>query len=308
MDNQPIKPAAPAPPEPAPTPAAPPAEPAPSEPPKKKSKKGLVIGIIAGVVVLIAAIVVGGIFLFKNIMGAGSAEASAFVSDISNGRLQQAYERFSPQLKEVQDFDTFSYQIGTLGLDPSCEYKADSAEIKAGTSGNTKETAGNIECNSKSFTAEFKFVEINSQFKLYLYQITPKAAAENNNNSNSTLPKDVEALRNLILGRKAMNCTVTEPDGTVTLIQTNKNWTKFRLETEEGSFLYIQGEGMYSWSEDGAWRMDYDMSFLDDVAGLYDASFDEEEDYTGYIVSCNNASKADFSLPAGIEFEEVEMP
>ena len=303
MENQPTDPAVPNPaPAPAPAPPQPVANAAPA--PAKKSKKGLIIGIIIAAVVVIAGAITGGIFLFRGIMDSGSAEASAFVSEISNNRLEEAYERFSPQLRDVQDFNAFTTQVNTLNLNPSCEYKSNSAEISAGSSGNTKETSGSINCDNKTFSAEFKFVEINGQYLLYMYNIKPIASATDDSDKFTT-PADMDALRSIMVNREAMNCTITDPDGTAVLIQASSGWDRLFMQTGYESMLFIAGDGIYSWGEGGAMKMPYDPSYLDGVG----SDIDEDGnaiDYTGYTFSCNKPVNTNFNVPTDIDFIDLD--
>jgi len=304
MENQPTEPVA--------TEAVPAAEPAPAVTPPKKSKKGLIIGIIIAVVAVVAVIVLAIVFLFGGIMGAGSAEATSFVNHIKNNRFEEAYEYFSPQLKEVQDFDTFSTTVSALGMNPSCEYKANSAEINAGTSGNTKETSGRIDCDDRAFTAEFKFIEIETEYKLYMYDIKPTALNSENNNNNGdrgSMPRDMESLRAAMLNKEALYCTVTHPEEGETLIQTNKGWTKMFMthDGEDGkeNVLVISGDGIYAWSADGAFKMAYDGSFMDGIMEEFDIDNADMADAHRYRIRCSNPNRADFSLPAGVKFTDV---
>lgn len=304
MENQPTNPVV--------TPE-PSAQPAPVATPPKKSKKGLIIGIIVGVAVVVVGIVLAIVFLFQGVMNSGSAEATSFVDHLKNNRLTEAYEYFSPQLREVQDFDTFSAQVGTLGLNPSCEYKASSAEVNAGTSGNTKETAGRIECDSKAFTAEFKFIKIDSVFKLTMYQITPTTTANTNNNSNnnnnSSNPKDMEALRVAMINKEALNCVVTHPTEGNSLIQTNKGWTKMFMrainEGVEENILIISGDGIYTWNDENAYKIAYEASFMDDIVNEMDLSNADLKDAKDYTLNCSNPTTSNFRLPSGIEFVDI---
>jgi hypothetical protein len=258
-------------------------------------------------VVVIAGVVAAIIFLFQNIMSSGSAEATAFVDDIKNNRLTEAYDRFSPQLKEVQDFKTFSYQIGTLGLDPSCNYKPNSAEINSGTDGNTKETAGDIECASKSFTAKFSLTLVNNQFKLTMYSILPKSGDVGSQNYST--PNSMEAIRDLVIAKKAINCSITDPEGSKVLMQANDGWTKILMQANLGTnsvenILLIAGDGMYTWSSDGGFKLAYSSSIFDGITDEYSA-LEDTTDYSKYTFSCDNPAKANFNLPAGVEFVDM---
>jgi len=320
MENQPTEPVATEPVATEPVASAPP-QPvvneapaqAPPQPPAKKSKKGLIIGIIIAVVAVIAGVVIAVIFLFQGIMGAGSAEATAFVDDIKNNRLEAAYARFAPELKEVQDFQTFSYQVSTLNLDPSCNYNANSAEISVNSGGRSiKETAGRIECASKAFNAEFKFVQTNNEYLLYMFNIQPLAGENqntNNNNNNSSTPSNLAGLRLAMTGRKAMNCTITHIEEGTAMIQANDGWTKVRIsskiEGEEVNILMLKGDGMYTWSSEGAFKLAYDDTFFDNMTSEYDID-ENSEDYSKISLRCENPSKANFNLPAGVEFETIE--
>jgi len=322
MENQPTEPVATGPvatepvatsPPPAPQPVVneAPAQ-APPQPPAKKSKKGLIIGIIIAVVAVIAGVIIAVIFLFQGIMGAGSAEATAFVDDIKNNRLEAAYARFAPELKEVQDFQTFSYQVSSLGLDPSCNYNANSAEISANSGGRSiKETSGNIDCASKTFNAEFKFIQVGDQYLLYMFNIKPLTGGNNNNNNkNSSNPTNLEGLRAAILGRKAVNCTITHRDEGTALFQANEGWTKVRIiskiEGEEMNMIMIKGDGIYTWSGNDGYKMPYNDTMFDNMADEYDIEANSE-DYAKISLRCENPSKADFKLPAGIVFEDLEF-
>ena len=298
MENQPVNPAMPG-----QAPVQPQQMVAETPMPPKKSKKGLIIGIIIAAVVVIAAVITGAIFLFRGVMDSGSAEAVAFVDDISNERFDEAYARFSPQLKDIQDFDAFVAQIGTLNLDSSCAYKPQSTEIGASSTGNTtKETAGRIECYNQTFSGEFKFVEIDTMFKLYMYNIQPMDSDASLDNYST--PTDMDTLRSMMLSRSALNCTVTDPTGITVLIQANSGWSKLFIQNGDESVLVIQGEGMYTWSDEGAYKLAYDPEYVDGIGSELD-EYGDIIDYTGYTFSCDNPGSANFSLPAGIEFADL---
>jgi len=290
-------------------------QPTNSETKAPKKSKGLIIGIIIGVVVLIAGLIVGGIFLFKGIMGSGSAEAVAFIDEIKNGRLTSAYDFFSPELKDVQDFKTFSRQINTLDLDPSCNYEPQSAEM--GTSieiGRTKETSGEIKCQNKTFSAEFEFVEIDGAYKLYSYSIKPTDNNTTiNNNTNSGIPKDLDALKSAMRSLAAINCSVTNrAEDTTALIQSTKGWGKFKMVTEsdedEMTFLALKGDGLYTWGQSYGYKMDYDQTMIDTIIDNMNVKIDTDNDAmrNNITFTCSNPSKADFSLPHGIEFMSTD--
>jgi hypothetical protein len=124
--------------------------------------------------------------------------------------------------------------------------------------------------------------------------------------------KSISEFRKAIQEKRAINCTITQPDGTDVVMQTTEGFKKVKLVIEEGAannkqhMLMIEGESTYAWDEAGtvAIKMN-DTSALDGfIDEINNAPEEDDEKDDGYSFKCESPSKADFAIP-DIEFMDL---
>jgi len=118
----------------------------------------------------------------------------------------------------------------------------------------------------------------------------------------------VAQLRDAIIGKKALNCTITFAEGNTMVVQTTEGLKKVIVIMEEAELklftLMIEGEGTFVWDEAKtmAFKTD-DMSELDGFVESMDEILDDEEEKDG--VECISSSKANFDVPDDLEFMDI---
>ncbi len=124
--------------------------------------------------------------------------------------------------------------------------------------------------------------------------------------------KNMEDLRQAIVDRKALNCSATTDSGQSVTIQGNKGFEKLKMINGENAsnkvyFLILKDDGIYYWDDSGstAFKMAYSDSMVNELVDDATAVDDTEEDGGGYELKCESAGKADFSVPAGVDFTDL---
>ncbi|MCL1839394.1 hypothetical protein FWF89_00085 [Candidatus Saccharibacteria bacterium] len=123
--------------------------------------------------------------------------------------------------------------------------------------------------------------------------------------------KTIAQFKEAVAEKRALNCTISSPDSTDTVMQATEGFKKIKLTTEEPELstgkiivLIIDGEGTYFWDEPNtmAFRMD-DRSMLDDFLNEIDAASEEDdEEDEGFSFKCESPNKANFEVPSDIDF------
>ncbi|MCL2280787.1 hypothetical protein FWC31_02790 [Candidatus Saccharibacteria bacterium] len=121
---------------------------------------------------------------------------------------------------------------------------------------------------------------------------------------DTSVPKNLEDLRTAMVNKDAINCTVTDPDQGEVTIQANKNWTSVRMTMKGVNMLFIDGDALYYWGENSAYKMTYDSSLLNGfTSGIKDAEITKEDEEV--VFTCSKPDGADLKVPTGIEFTDL---
>ncbi|MCR1160466.1 hypothetical protein NEK97_03225 [Paenarthrobacter sp. UW852] len=128
--------------------------------PPKKSRKVLwiVLGIVAGVIVLAVA----GILVLVNLVGDSTSKARSladeFTTLVVSGQTEQAYDNYLSQpLKDELDKQSFIDGIEGLRLDSSCKPVYNSVNVKSNNGNNTADLAGKLQCDGKTIDLQYVF-------------------------------------------------------------------------------------------------------------------------------------------------------
>jgi len=135
------------------------------------------------------------------------------------------------------------------------------------------------------------------------------------NNKGSSI-KTLADFKTALVDKKAMNCTVTQPEGGDMVMQTTDGFKKVKLvmdgevEGMEGKtyVLMIEGGSTYMWDEGKTMAFKTsDKSILDNfVSEIEEVEDEDEEDDAGYSFKCESADKADFAIPDDVDFLDIE--
>lgn len=143
--------------------------------PPKKSRKVLwiVLGIVAGVIVL----AVVGILIFVNLVGNATSKARSladeFTSLVVSGQTEQAYDNYLSQpLKDELDKQSFIDGIASLRLDSSCKPNYNSVNVKSNNGNNTADLAGKLQCDGKTIDLQYVF-EGSNDLKMSSIRLRP---------------------------------------------------------------------------------------------------------------------------------------
>lgn len=129
--------------------------------------------IIIGLGIFLAIVVGFAAWVYFGSSGAAD-RATEFVNAIKNGDSQTAYNQFMDELKEVQSYEEFTYQISTLNLDSSCNLEISGREVASGSGGSYQKVSGKVKCSDKEYpNTNFEYKEVGDELKLYGYQINP---------------------------------------------------------------------------------------------------------------------------------------
>ena len=125
--------------------------------------------------------------------------------------------------------------------------------------------------------------------------------------------KTNQDLRAAIQDRKPINCVVTNTETKQEFtIQATDGFEKLKFFSNEyeGSdnimyVLAIKDDALYMWDDSGdmAMKMPFDSSFVDDIVS--EAKNEDNSEDENVTVKCQSVSKADFSVPKGVEFTDL---
>ena len=129
----------------------------------------------------------------------------------------------------------------------------------------------------------------------------------NSDVASSNYPTNLAQLKLAFGNKEALNCTMKD-GGNESVLATTKSWEKVRMSgaDETGSAfnaIYLDGY-MYTWSSEGNFKIKMDFSKIaDDAIKDYDKETDEKIE-----LSCGDPAEANFDLPSGVEFIDLEAP
>lgn len=145
--------------------------------PPPRSRKGLwiVLGIVAGVLLLVTV----GVLLLVNLVGGSTRHAGdladSFTKLVIAGDTDKAYNDYmDPSLKEQLSREKFASGIKSLQLDPSCTTAYDDLKVSTENGNNIADVAGLIKCDGKDIELVYRFAG-KDDLKLVTIKLRPKA-------------------------------------------------------------------------------------------------------------------------------------
>lgn len=134
--------------------------------------------ILLIILLVIGVIIVAGVVAINRMMQGNDKEVQSFLDSLYASDYATAWNHFLPELKAVQDLDTFESLMRDLvsgGLDDSCQPKwtTNTASVSTDTR-NTKEVGGSLDCARVSVTASFKLAKQDDTYKLYAYSFAQR--------------------------------------------------------------------------------------------------------------------------------------
>ena len=161
---------------PSPGNGAPPYYGGPGQTPPKKSRKALwiVLGIVGGVLVLVAA----GVVILLNVVGGATNQARGladeFTKQIIAGDVNGAYEKYlDPALMEKISREEFAAGVQSLELDASCKPNYSSLNVSTDNGANSADVAGSIDCDTKHVELAYRF-EGRDELKMVNIRLRPQ--------------------------------------------------------------------------------------------------------------------------------------
>ena len=114
---------------------------------------------------------------------------------------------------------------------------------------------------------------------------------------------DTEEFRQAILGKKAINCLVSHDADGDFMLQTDDGFTKVKVVIDDTdgiseSMLVVRDAGTYYWDAEGTALRLADSSAIDEFIEELSDGADVQDAFSDYTLSCDSASKVDFSLPS----------
>lgn len=148
----------------------------PGQPPPKKSRKALwiVLGIVGGVLLLVAA----GVVILLNVVGGATNQARGladeFTKRIIAGDVNGAYEKYlDPALMEKISREEFAAGVQSLELDGSCKPNFSSLNVSTENGANAADVAGSIDCDTKQVELAYRF-EGHDELKMVNIRLRPQ--------------------------------------------------------------------------------------------------------------------------------------
>lgn len=145
--------------------------------PPPRSRKGLwiVLGIVAGVLLLVTV----GVLVLVNLVGGSTRHAGdladSFTKLVIAGDTDKAYNDYmDPSLKEQLSREKFASGIKSLQLDPSCTTAYDDLKVSTQNGNNIADVAGLIKCDGKDIELVYRFAG-KDDLKLVTIKLRPKA-------------------------------------------------------------------------------------------------------------------------------------
>lgn len=131
----------------------------PSTPPAKKRKTlWIVLGIVAGVIVL----AVVGVLVLVNVVGNATSKARGLADEFTKlvvaGDTEEAYDDYLHQaLKDELDKQSFIDGIASLELDNSCKPNYNSVSVNNNNGNNKADLSGTLQCDGKTINLHYVF-------------------------------------------------------------------------------------------------------------------------------------------------------
>ncbi|MDQ1596468.1 MAG: hypothetical protein QOH40_3024 [Arthrobacter pascens] len=144
--------------------------------PPAQSRKGLwiVLGIVGGVLLLVAV----GVALLLNLVGGATRQASdladSFTKLVISGETGKAYDDFlDPALKQQLSRETFESGVQSLNLDPSCTTAFDDLKVSGQDGSNIADVVGVIQCDGRDVELVYRFSGTDD-LKMVTIRLKPK--------------------------------------------------------------------------------------------------------------------------------------
>lgn len=148
----------------------------PALPPPKKSRKALwiVLGIVGGVLVLVAA---GAVIAF-NVVGGATNQARGIADDFTEliiaGDVNNAYDKYlDPALMQRISREEFAAGVQSLELDVSCKPNYSTLKVSSNNGTNAADVAGFIDCDTKRVELVYRF-EGRDELKMVNIRLRPQ--------------------------------------------------------------------------------------------------------------------------------------
>ena len=148
----------------------------PALPPPKKSRKALwiVLGIVGGVLLLVAA----GVAILLNVVGGATNQARGIADDFTKliiaGEVSTAYEKYlDPALMQKISPEEFAAGVQSLELDASCKPNFSSLNVSSSNGDNAADVAGSIDCDTKRVQLVYRF-EGRDELKMVNIRLRPQ--------------------------------------------------------------------------------------------------------------------------------------
>ena len=131
----------------------------PGQPPKKSRKAlWIVLGIVGGVLLLVAA----GTAILASLVGGATDHARGLSDEFTNliiaGDVNSAYENYlDPTLMQNLSREEFAAGVESLGLDGSCKPAYSTVKVNSSNGSNAADIAGFIECSTKRVELVYRF-------------------------------------------------------------------------------------------------------------------------------------------------------
>jgi hypothetical protein len=145
--------------------------------PPAKGRKGpwLVVGIVAGVLLLVGV----GALLLVNLVGGATRQAGdladGFTRLVIAGDTDKAYNDYmDPSLKARLSREEFAAGVRSLQLDPSCTTAYDDLKVSSQNENNIADVAGLIKCQGKDIDLVYRFAG-KDDLKLVTIRLRPKS-------------------------------------------------------------------------------------------------------------------------------------
>ena len=148
----------------------------PGQPPPKKSRKAvwIVLGIVGGVLLLVAA----GVVILISVVGGATNQARGIADDFTKliiaGEASTAYEKYlDPALMQKISPEEFAAGVESLELDGSCKPNFSSLNVSSNNGSNAADVAGSIDCDTKRVELAYRF-EGRDELKMVNIRLRPQ--------------------------------------------------------------------------------------------------------------------------------------
>ena len=148
----------------------------PGQLPPKKNRKALwiVLGIVGGVLLLVAA----GVVILLNVVGGATNQARGIADEFTKliiaGDVNGAYEKYlDPALMEKISREEFAAGVQSLELDGSCKPNFSSLNVSSENGSNAADVEGSIDCATKHVDLAYRF-EGRDELKMVNIRLRPQ--------------------------------------------------------------------------------------------------------------------------------------